>query len=97
MLFEQSGIHTEVEIEVQGDHLIIRTASRVRNGWDASFAVMAEQHDDSLLDGANSTDWDQAEWDWSSSVSMSSWLILTPLLAAKFRRHDPALLFRQMR
>lgn len=64
MLLEQSGIHAEVEIEVQGDHLIIRTASHLRTGWDEAFATMAEQHDDVLLDEVNATDWDQAEWEW---------------------------------
>lgn len=64
LLLEQSGIHTDVEIEVQGDHLTIRTASHLRNGWDEAFAIMAEQHDDVLLDEVNATDWDQAEWEW---------------------------------
>lgn len=64
LLLEQSGIQTEVEIEVQGDHLTIRTASRLRAGWDEAFAVMAEEHDDVLLDDVNATDWDQVEWEW---------------------------------
>ena len=64
LLLEQSGLHTEVEIEVQGDHLTIRTASCLRAGWDEAFAAMAEQHDDVLLDDVHSTAWDQAEWDW---------------------------------
>lgn len=64
LLLEQSGIHAEVEIEVQGDHLTIRTASQARTGWDEAFATMAEQHDDVLLDEVNATDWDQTEWEW---------------------------------
>jgi antitoxin MazE len=64
ILLEQSGIHTEVEIEVQGDHLTIRTAAELRTGWDKAFAAMAEQHDDALLDDVNTTDWDQVEWEW---------------------------------
>ncbi|MBW4549982.1 MAG: AbrB/MazE/SpoVT family DNA-binding domain-containing protein [Aphanocapsa sp. GSE-SYN-MK-11-07L] len=64
LLLEQSGIHSEVEIEVQGDHLTIRTASRLRNGWDEAFAEMADRHDDILLDEINPTDWDQVEWEW---------------------------------
>lgn len=64
LLLEQSGIHSEVEIEVQGDHLTIRTASRLRTGWDKAFASMAEQQDDILRDETNTTDWDQVEWDW---------------------------------
>jgi antitoxin MazE len=64
LLLEQSGMDTEVEIEVQGDHLIIRTASRLRTGWDEAFAAMSEQHEDVLLDEVNVTDWDQVEWEW---------------------------------
>lgn len=64
LLLEQSGIHTEVEIEVQGDHLTIRTAKRLRTGWDEAFSLMAKQNDDALLDEVNTTDWDQVEWDW---------------------------------
>ncbi|NJK53142.1 MAG: AbrB/MazE/SpoVT family DNA-binding domain-containing protein [Leptolyngbyaceae cyanobacterium SU_3_3] len=64
LLLEQSGIHSEVEIEVQGDHLTVRTALHLRNGWDEAFAVMAEQHDDVLLDQVNATDWDRVEWEW---------------------------------
>ena len=64
LLLEQSGIHAEVEIEVQGDHLIIRTASRSRSGWNEAFAAMSKQDDDILLDGVSNTDWDQVEWEW---------------------------------
>jgi antitoxin MazE len=64
LLLEQSGIHAEVEIEVEGDHLTIRTASRLRTGWDEAFAAMAKQSDDVLLDEVEPTDWDQTEWEW---------------------------------
>ena len=66
LLLEQSGIHagTDVEIEVQGDHLTIRTAQHLRKGWDELFASMAKYEDDVLLDEINSTEWDQSEWEW---------------------------------
>lgn len=64
ILLEQSGIHTEVEIEVQGNQLIIRTAPQLRAGWDVAFAAMAEEQDDVLLSNANATNWDQTEWEW---------------------------------
>jgi antitoxin MazE len=63
-LLEQSGIDSEVEIAVEGDRLIIRTAQQLRNGWDTAFAAMSAQPDDVRLDEANSTDWDQEEWHW---------------------------------
>ncbi len=64
LLLEQSGIHAEVEIEVHGDHLIVRAAPRLRVGWEAAFVAMAEQNDDVLLDDVSTTDWDQLEWEW---------------------------------
>ncbi|MDZ8027829.1 MAG: AbrB/MazE/SpoVT family DNA-binding domain-containing protein [Nostoc sp. DedQUE11] len=63
-LLEQSGIQTEVEIEVHNDRLIVRAAPKLRVGWDEAFATMAEQQDDVLLDEANTTNWDESEWQW---------------------------------
>ena len=64
LLLEQSGIQTDVEIEVEGDHLTIRNARRLRTGWEPTFAAMAKEQDDVLLDPINSTDWEQSEWEW---------------------------------
>ncbi len=64
LLLEQSGIQADVEIEVQGNHLLIRTATHSREGWDEAFAEMAAQQDDVLLDEPTATDWDQSEWQW---------------------------------
>lgn len=66
LLLEQSGIHEEVEIEVQGDCLTIRTAQCSRAGWHEAFAAMAQNQDDVLLDDVEvtTTDWDQSEWEW---------------------------------
>ncbi len=64
LLLEQSGIQAEVEIEVQGNHLIIRAAPHRRAGWDDAFATMAKHKDDVLLDEVTPNHWDQVEWDW---------------------------------
>ncbi|WP_017298230.1 AbrB/MazE/SpoVT family DNA-binding domain-containing protein [Nodosilinea nodulosa] len=64
LLLEQSGLTADVEVVVEGDHLVIRTASHQRMGWDAAFAAMAENCDDNLLDATSTTDWDDAEWEW---------------------------------
>lgn len=64
ILLEQSGIQSEVEIEVQGNFLKIRSAPLIRQGWDAAFAQMAEHHDDVLLDAGTATAWEQEEWIW---------------------------------
>jgi antitoxin MazE len=64
ILLEQSGINTEVEIEVESDRLTVRPAQQRRIGWNKAFAEMAENQDDILLDEINTTDWDQNEWEW---------------------------------
>lgn len=63
-MLEQSGIGEELESEVQESYLIIRAAPKSRIGWDKAFAVMAEQHDDMLLDHETTTEWDDQEWEW---------------------------------
>ena len=37
-----------------------------RSGWDAAFAVMAAEGDDTLLDSSDLpiTQWDETEWIW---------------------------------
>lgn len=64
-LLEQSGIKTDVVIEVKGSALIIRNAQAPRDKWDLAFQAMAEQGDDRLLDAPTVTDWEENEWDWS--------------------------------
>jgi antitoxin MazE len=61
-LLEQSGINSEVEIEVQANYLIIRPVEQVRKGWKQAFIEMAEKGDDVLLDDINTTEWDDTEW-----------------------------------
>ncbi len=63
-LLEQSGINSDVEIEVRNQSLIIRSAKRSRVGWDEAFSEISMQGDDSLLDRAPATEWEQAEWEW---------------------------------
>lgn len=48
-LLEQSGINSEVEIEVQENNLIIRPVKPVRKGWEQALIEMAENGDDVLL------------------------------------------------
>jgi antitoxin MazE len=63
-LLEQTGLQDEVEMEVQGSQIVIRSAHRVREGWDEAFARMAANGDDALLDAPVPTEWDQSEWEW---------------------------------
>jgi antitoxin MazE len=64
LLLEQSGIQTDVEIEVEGDRLIVRPVAKRRAGWNEAFAAMAEREDDQPLDLETSTSWDKTEWKW---------------------------------
>lgn len=64
LLLEQSGLGAEVEVNVEGDHLVIRPAPRQRLGWDEAFSAMAECCDDILIDDIHTSSWDESEWDW---------------------------------
>ncbi|MEA5617824.1 AbrB/MazE/SpoVT family DNA-binding domain-containing protein [Cronbergia sp. UHCC 0137] len=51
-MLEQSGINSELEIEIQENNLIIRPFKQVRKGCEKAFIEMAEKGDDVLLDDA---------------------------------------------
>lgn len=65
-LLEQAGIENEVEIEVDGNTLVLRSVKKApRRGWSQAFAQMAEHGDNQLLDTDRmSTSWEQDEWEW---------------------------------
>jgi antitoxin MazE len=66
LLLQQTGLSDEVTIEAEGNRLVIRRASRPREGWDEAFRKMALAGDDRLLDGdlASTSRWDESEWQW---------------------------------
>jgi antitoxin MazE len=62
---DQVGLTDAIELEVHGDHLILRSTSAPRAGWADQFRYMAEQRDDALLDADDvGTAWDASEWEW---------------------------------
>jgi len=62
---DQVGLTDAIELEVQGDHLIVRASSTARADWVAQFRHMAERHDDTLLHAEGTpTIWDTTEWEW---------------------------------
>ena len=63
-ILEQVGLTDEVEMKVEGNHLIIQASHHPRQGWEDCFAAMAEHGDDRLLDETSSTQWDEKEWTW---------------------------------
>ena len=66
VLLDQVALGEEVELEVQENQLVIRSARSVRSDWDEQFIRMAECGDDQLLDAktASLTSWDKDEWEW---------------------------------
>jgi antitoxin MazE len=63
---QQSGIAGEVDIEVQGNQIVVKPLRRPREGWDESFRQMSSKGDDRLLDEnlPAQTQWDEEEWRW---------------------------------
>lgn len=63
---QQSGIAKEVDIQVQGNQIVLRSLRRPRDGWEESFRQMASKGDDRLLDEKllKQTSWDEEEWQW---------------------------------
>lgn len=64
VVIDQLGLGGDVEIAVQSDRLVIRSASRPRASWDRQFRGMHEQGGDTPLDGYQPTGWDRTEWEW---------------------------------
>ena len=66
ILLDQAKLGDEIEVEVQGDKLIVRSVRSTRQGWDEQFAEMARRGDDTLSDSeaVNINSWDKDEWEW---------------------------------
>ena len=66
LLIKETGLGEEVEIQVEGNRLIIAPAGHPRAGWSTSFRKMARAGDDELLDkdAQVGTVWDESEWEW---------------------------------
>lgn len=65
-VLHQCHLDGPVEIDVQRNQLVVRSASRPRSGWDEAFRSMHQAGDDQLLDRERSSPsrWDQDEWQW---------------------------------
>jgi antitoxin MazE len=66
---EQLDFGEEVEMSVQADRLIIRSAHHARQDWDAQFRAMHERGDDQLIAEDSNfkapvSSWDEEEWQW---------------------------------
>jgi antitoxin MazE len=65
-VLEQCELQDEVDMEVRGRELVIRSAHSVREGWEEAFRKMAYRRDDALIDrvGEPSTEWADKDWEW---------------------------------
>jgi len=65
-LLEQTGIMTDVELDIEKDRLVIRPISNPRLGWENAFKEMSDNLDDTLINGNKSIShsWDEEEWRW---------------------------------
>lgn len=65
LLLEQSGLGPDVDLELENGTIVIRAASRPRQGWEDAFGAMARAGDDALLDAEiTTTVWDEENWEW---------------------------------
>jgi len=66
VLIQEAGLPYEVELEVQGDMIIIKPFRQPRESWSGQFKAMAATGDDALLDGEVlvATEWEAGEWEW---------------------------------
>jgi antitoxin MazE len=63
-ILEQTGLTDEVELEVRGAQLVIRSARKPREGWEQACREMTARGEDALLDPETTTTWDETEWTW---------------------------------
>jgi len=63
-VLKQLGLKDDVELKVEGNHLIVEALGHPRKDWEAGFARMAKNGDDLLLEPAFTTKWDVDEWSW---------------------------------
>ncbi len=63
-LIEQAGLTDEVELEVQGNTIVIVAQKAPRDGWSEAARRLHDENGDRLLDPPTLTHFDEAEWQW---------------------------------
>ncbi|MGD0088760.1 MAG: AbrB/MazE/SpoVT family DNA-binding domain-containing protein [Planctomycetota bacterium] len=61
---DQLALGPNIEVVLQRNQLVIRSAKPPRAGWAAQFKKMAERGDAELLDPPTATQFDKDEWEW---------------------------------
>ena len=65
-VLKQCHLKDSVEIEIEGNALIIRPVHAPRSGWSEAFSGMEQHKYGKLLDEDTElvTEWDKSEWRW---------------------------------
>lgn len=63
LLIEQAGLGEDLQLEVHGNTVVIRSLTSTRVGWAAA-AVELAAAEEGLLDAPGPTAFDQDEWTW---------------------------------
>ena len=61
---EQLDLDDEVELRMEADQLVIRSARHPRQGWEDRFRAMHERGDDRPVAEFPASTWDDREWEW---------------------------------
>lgn len=64
LMLEEARISNEVELRLQPDGILIRSASQPRTGWDEAFRELAENDDNELIETPSAGDFEKKEWKW---------------------------------
>jgi antitoxin MazE len=63
-LIEEAGLAEEIELQVLGNTVVIRSIHTTRAGWAEAAQRMRAAGHDRLLDKATATRFDEEEWSW---------------------------------
>ena len=63
-VIEEAGLAEEVELQVVGNTVVIRSRHSARSGWAEAAQRMRAADNDRLLDKTTATRFDEEEWRW---------------------------------
>lgn len=64
LMLEEACLSSEVELRLQPDGILIKSASQPRSGWEEAFRELAENDDNELIDTPPAGDFEKREWKW---------------------------------
>ncbi|HMT07319.1 MAG TPA: AbrB/MazE/SpoVT family DNA-binding domain-containing protein [Pyrinomonadaceae bacterium] len=64
LMLEEARISSEVELRLQPDGILIKSASQPRSDWDEAFRELADNDDNELIETPSAGDFEKKEWKW---------------------------------